>query len=401
MKFKRILITSMLLIFTMCFSTISLAGVPDNLEVHEIKKTINEYFDTRYCIESNLNTNVNLEKFFNLKNVNGGVKSLENEKKYYEILVGHCAMQINDLRFKNYSYNLEYIDININKTTAAVTLLENADIYFNSSPDVKSQMAGLQHIIKLEKVDNDWKIEEDNYSNDLKVTIEKLREEGKSLTAVKSSILKESEDEVLKIRNMIKENENNLTKANSSENNNLQPETPVVALTTGYNLNRIAGRDYARKHALTLNYPRWGNYESMGGDCTNFTSQCLYAAGVPFDNSGGYTWYWYSDSNRAPAWTHAGFFKNYALNNNTSSTSNYGLYARASDWNSVYLCDIVQLNSPPTHSMVISGVVESWGYKTDYLICQHSDNVAGRLLDYPLSSKTGTKYYIEMVKYFK
>jgi len=324
-----------------------------------------------------------------LKNKNA-VKNLENEKNYYEILVGHCAMQINDLKFKNYSYDLEYKDINIDGTTATVTLLENADIYFNSTPNVKSQMVGLQHIIKLEKVNNDWKIEEDNYTNDLKITIQKLREKGKSLAEVKSSILKDSEDELLKIRNMIDENKNNSTKANLCEKNTLQPETSVEARTTGYYLDRIAGRDYARTYALTLNSPPWGNYESMGGDCTNFTSQCLYAAGVPFDNSGTYKWYWYSDNNRVPAWTGASQFKTYALNNNSSSTSNYGLYAKASNWNNVYLCDIVQLGSPPYHSMVISGVVESYGYKTDYLICQHSTGEAGRLKDYPLSQKAGT-----------
>lgn len=396
MKFKRtIYLACFLLILTLSFSSVLFARESNDMEVNAIENTIKEYFDARYFMESNLNTDGNLEKYFDVKN-ESSFKNLKNEKIYFEIIKGHREMQINDLRFKSYSYNLEYKDVKINGTTATVVLLENADIYFNSTPNVKSQMAGLEHTIKLVKADDKWLIEEDNYVNDLKITMDKLREGGKSLEEVKSSILKGSQDEVRMIRSKkVKVNNSNT----SSLENNSQSESSIVASATLYYLNRSAGVTYARNWALSIN-PNWGNYESLGGDCTNFISQCLYAAGVPFDTS-GYTWYWYSDSNRAPAWTGASQFKSYALNNNSSSTSNYGLYARTSQWGNVTISDIVQLGSTPYHSMFISGIVAPYDEITDYLICQHSTSVSGRLKDYPLSAKPDPKYYLEMVCYYK
>jgi len=99
-------------------------------------------------------------------------------------------------------------------------------------------MAGLEHTIKLVKADDKWLIEEDNYVNDLKITMDKLREGGKSLEEVKSSILKGSQDEVRMIRSKkVKVNNSN---TNSLENNS-QPESSIVASATRYYLNRSAG----------------------------------------------------------------------------------------------------------------------------------------------------------------
>ena len=40
--------------------------------------------------------------------------------------------------------------------------------------------------------------------------------------------------------------------------------------------NRAAAVAYAHAWAYRRN-PRYYNYEELGGDCTNFASQCLYA----------------------------------------------------------------------------------------------------------------------------
>ena len=65
---------------------------------------------------------------------------------------------------------------------------------------------------------------------------------------------------------------------------------------------RDAAVRYAHRWAFSRN-PRFYNFDELGGDCTNFASQCLYA-GAPFMN---YTpdlgWYYIGPNNKAPAWT--------------------------------------------------------------------------------------------------
>lgn len=64
--------------------------------------------------------------------------------------------------------------------------------------------------------------------------------------------------------------------------------------------------EYALKYYASYN-PNYSNYNSIGGDCCNFVSQCLYAGGLEMTSS----WYWYSYSNRSYSWTVCSGLKNY------------------------------------------------------------------------------------------
>jgi len=52
---------------------------------------------------------------------------------------------------------------------------------------------------------------------------------------------------------------------------------------------------YAQRYALVPNkqYKYFGVNQNMGGDCTNFVSQCLYAGGIPFSYNKRNPW-WYN-----------------------------------------------------------------------------------------------------------
>ncbi|MBQ9266824.1 MAG: amidase domain-containing protein [Clostridia bacterium] len=65
--------------------------------------------------------------------------------------------------------------------------------------------------------------------------------------------------------------------------------------------NREAAVSYARKWALSRN-PAYYNYDYLGGDCTNFVSQCLYA-GIPQMNYREYGWYYENANRKSPSWT--------------------------------------------------------------------------------------------------
>jgi hypothetical protein len=63
------------------------------------------------------------------------------------------------------------------------------------------------------------------------------------------------------------------------------PATPALA----YAYNGSAGVAYAQKWEHSYNAAYW-NYNSSGGDCTNFASQVFHAGGIPFDTTGANKW---------------------------------------------------------------------------------------------------------------
>ncbi len=67
---------------------------------------------------------------------------------------------------------------------------------------------------------------------------------------------------------------------------------------------------YANRYALSYN-PAYENYNSIGGDCANFVSQCLYAGGLPMTDK----WFFRRDasgkSSRTSPWSTANGLFNY------------------------------------------------------------------------------------------
>lgn len=65
---------------------------------------------------------------------------------------------------------------------------------------------------------------------------------------------------------------------------------------------RAAAVRYAHRWAYGRN-PRFYNFDELGGDCTNFASQCLYAGTGIMNYMPTYGWYYLSSNDKAPAWT--------------------------------------------------------------------------------------------------
>lgn len=360
----------------------------------DIFNTIENYFDIKYKSIGELKLREDMKEFF--------LSNDERYKKYYAFEIEALKMHINhrklqkyDLRFSKYNYYLDYISLNINANKAIAVLDENHDIYFKSSSNIKSQMSNLRHKIYLEKFKDKWYIIKDIYKDYYKNIIMHYNNKYTSLEEIKEILLKQ--------------NYNNYLQSQNTRDVSFRDEAALaqnkVSKEKLYNYNRISAVNYARMWALKIN-PKWGNYESKGygGDCTNFTSQCIYAGGIPFDfygTSDFVKWYWYSNSKRVAPWTGAKQFNYYVQYN-----KGYGLKAHFADLSDMMPGDIVQLggNYPKTyHSMIISDYVyNSNGYVEDYLICQHSTSVGGRLKDYPLSSKPPVqKVYISIDGYYK
>lgn len=142
-----------------------------------------------------------------------------------------------------------------------------------------------------------------------------------------------------------------------------------------YNIpyNRAAAKNYARKWALGRN-DMYYDFSSIGGDCTNFASQCIYAGSRVMNFTPVFGWYYISLGNRSPAWSGVEYLYNFLVNN--KSVGPYG-YEVAED--EVQIGDIVQLgrsNGDFYHTPVITEI------KPEILVAAHSDDA----LDRPLYS---------------
>ena len=67
---------------------------------------------------------------------------------------------------------------------------------------------------------------------------------------------------------------------------------------------------YAHRWAYGRN-PQYYDFEDLGGDCTNFASQCLYAGTGVMNFTPTFGWYYNSLSSRAPAWSGVPYFYNF------------------------------------------------------------------------------------------
>lgn len=76
---------------------------------------------------------------------------------------------------------------------------------------------------------------------------------------------------------------------------------------------------YALQWAMSRN-PQYYHYDNIGGDCTNFVSQCLYA-GIPQMNYGKPGWYYQNANQKSPSWTGVEFLYQFLVKNQGNGPS--------------------------------------------------------------------------------
>jgi hypothetical protein len=72
---------------------------------------------------------------------------------------------------------------------------------------------------------------------------------------------------------------------------------------------------YAKAWALKRNN-KYYNFDNLGGDCTNFVSQCIHNACQIMNNNKNNGWYYYSLNNRSPSWSGVEFLYRFITTNN-------------------------------------------------------------------------------------
>ena len=108
--------------------------------------------------------------------------------------------------------------------------------------------------------------------------------------------------------------------------------------------------EYAEKWAYGRN-PQYYNFDNVGGDCTSFASQCIYAGSKIMNYSKQSGWYYINGNNKSPSWSGVDFLYNFITQNKS-----VGPYGNEVSQEKIELGDIAQLSfdrNKFSHSLVI------------------------------------------------
>ena len=77
---------------------------------------------------------------------------------------------------------------------------------------------------------------------------------------------------------------------------------------------RESAVEYALQWAYSRN-PMYYDFSGLGGDCTNFASQCIYAGSKQMNFTPVFGWYYISASNRTASWAGVEYLYNFLVGN--------------------------------------------------------------------------------------
>lgn len=135
--------------------------------------------------------------------------------------------------------------------------------------------------------------------------------------------------------------------------------------------NRLAAVEYAVRWALKRN-PFYYDFENIGGDCTNFVSQCIFAGCKIMNYTKDTGWFYNSPSSRAAAWTSVDYLYHFLISN-----KGVGPIGEISDLQHSQQGDIIQLSNGNYfhHSCIITGYNSAEPY-----VCAHTYDVLNKPL---------------------
>ena len=119
--------------------------------------------------------------------------------------------------------------------------------------------------------------------------------------------------------------------------------------------NRQKVYEYAEKWAFGRN-PKYYNFDNVGGDCTSFASQCIFAGSNIMNYTKDTGWYYINGNNKSPSWSGVQFLHNFLITN-----KGVGPYGKVVSKNEVQIGDIAQLSFDGYifgHTLVIVNIEE-------------------------------------------
>ena len=135
--------------------------------------------------------------------------------------------------------------------------------------------------------------------------------------------------------------------------------------------------EYAKNWAYKRN-PEFYDYSSLGGDCTNFASQCLFAGANQMNFTSVLGWYYKSANFRTASWTGVEYFYNFLTANKNGVGNKLGPFAEEVAIKDIKIGDFVQLgreNGDFYHTPIIVGFIGDMP-----LVAAHSTDTYNRPL---------------------
>ena len=101
---------------------------------------------------------------------------------------------------------------------------------------------------------------------------------------------------------------------------------------------RNSSINYAKKWALARN-PKYYNFDAVGGDCTSFVSQCLYAGSKKMNHNYENGWFYNNGYDKSPSWSGVEFLHKFLTKN-----KGYGPRGKEVSQSEIKAGDIAQLS---------------------------------------------------------
>ena len=150
--------------------------------------------------------------------------------------------------------------------------------------------------------------------------------------------------------------------------------------------------EYAEKWAYNRN-PKYYNYDPVGGDCTSFASQCIYAGCKQMNYSKNNGWYYINGNNKSPSWTGVEFLYKFLLSNKGE-----GPIGKQTTIDNLEIGDIVQLSfdgAKFSHTLV---VIQNGDSVDNTLVASHTfDTFGKRISDYSFQDYRCVHIYVNSV----
>ena len=140
-----------------------------------------------------------------------------------------------------------------------------------------------------------------------------------------------------------------------------------------FEYNREAAVLYAKKWAFGRN-PAFYDFSKIGGDCTNFASQCIFAGAGVMNYTKTFGWYYKSANDRSPSWTGVEYLYNFLINN-----KDVGPFAEETPVSRLQIGDVVQLGLATGdfyHSPIVVGF-----RRGQILVAAHTYDTFNKLLN--------------------
>ena len=300
-------------------------------------------------------------------------------KSAWQVIIDVRKAQRADLSLTAFSYELLCTDIGINDDgSVSISVREKAVQNFTAFPGVDSESHNVYHRFELTDTDERWRLHSHTQMDSANMVAigsmmwRDLRRDGAAGNANPESTdvetqLAQQHDNVLKshMENLAERERQSVT---------YDPSTPPAA-SWAHDYDRQSAVAYAMKWVETRNADNWPTYDRNGGNCANYTSQCLFAGGIPMDYFGTNQWKWYGSSpstaqaasGRSGSWSGVKEFYAYAANN-----IDYGM---AADVDANYWSgepgDLIQLGYEDNwrHVVIITDVIKDENDNiVDYLI---------------------------------